>query len=105
MRVVGATAVQTSSMHLPSLNQLDPADTAEVALFADVLSISSEHLLEIVAKVGPMRPAIRFYAMRSVNERRRGKGRDKSSPPEVVKDQTSRTVPPHALFSGLSATA
>ena len=73
-----ACTAQTSRMHLPSPNQLDPTDAAEVALFADALSITSEALLEIVAKVGPMRPAIRFYALRGAKETKRGKTRDAS---------------------------
>ena len=49
------------SFDLVNPNRLDQADRAEVLLWADDLSISVARLLEIVAKVGPMRAAIRFY--------------------------------------------
>ena len=44
-------------------NRLDLGDRAAVMLCADELAISPDQLKDIVAKVGPMRAAIRCYAM------------------------------------------
>lgn len=56
-----------------SMNRLDVNDASEMALFADSLSIPVERLQEIVAKIGPMRPAIRFFVAKSATERKSSK--------------------------------
>jgi len=61
------------------MNRIDPADTAEIALFADSLSIPVEELLAAIQKVGPMRPALRFYVTRNATVARRGKAREPSA--------------------------
>jgi hypothetical protein len=52
-------------MQLPSPNRIDLDDPANVMLWADMMSISVERLREIVARVGPMVPAVKFYAAKS----------------------------------------
>ena len=47
-------------------NRIDLDNEADVLLWADTLSITKEQLREIVAKVGPMPAAVRFYASRTV---------------------------------------
>jgi diguanylate cyclase (GGDEF)-like protein/PAS domain S-box-containing protein len=42
-------------------NRLDVNNPADVLLWADDLSVSVDRLREVVAKVGPMRAAVRFY--------------------------------------------
>ena len=42
-------------------NRLDLGNDADILLWADDLAISVERLRDIVAKVGPMRAAVRFY--------------------------------------------
>ena len=79
------------------MNRLDPADAAEVALFADSLSITSEELLAIIEKVGPMRPAIRFFAMRSVTETKRGRAGGPRA--RTIAPSTAVVVQPHTLFA------
>jgi Protein of unknown function (DUF3606) len=54
-------------MQLPSPNRIDLDDPANVMLWADMMSISVERLREIVARVGPMAPAVKFYVAKSEN--------------------------------------
>jgi hypothetical protein len=53
-----------------SHNRINLEDHAEVMLLADNLSISIEHLKEIVAKVGPMIPSVSYYAKKTANDRK-----------------------------------
>ncbi len=57
--------VREIAVDVATPNRLNLADPAEVLLWADDLGISVEDLCAIVAKVGPMRAAIRFYASTS----------------------------------------
>jgi len=82
-------------MHFPSPNRIDPADTAEVALFADALSISVEDLRAVIEKVGPMRPAIRFYVTRHAVGVKRARAREAARPISTTpfQPQTSSLFP------------
>ena len=57
-------------MDLPNPNRIDVDNRAEVLLWADMLAISAERLMEIATKVGPMSAAVRFYASKLEPERR-----------------------------------
>ncbi len=48
-------------VHVANPNRLDLCNHADVLLWADDLSISVKRLREVVAKVGPMRAAVRSY--------------------------------------------
>ena len=78
------------------MNRIDPADTAEVALFADALSISVEDLRAVIEKVGPMRPAIRFYVTCHAVGVKRGGAREAASrpmPAQPFQPETSSLFP------------
>jgi hypothetical protein len=53
-----------------SPNRINLEDQADVMLWADNLAISVEQLHEVVAKVGPMVPSVRFYVKKSTQERK-----------------------------------
>jgi len=57
-------------MELPNPNRINVDDRAEVLLWADLLSISAERLIEIAGKVGPMSAAVRFYASKMEREKK-----------------------------------
>jgi len=57
-------------MDLPNPNRINLDNRAEVLLWADMLAISAERLVEIAGKVGPMSAAVRFYAARLDKERK-----------------------------------
>ncbi len=60
-------------MELPNPNRIDLEDPAAVMLWADMLSITPDRLVEIVRKVGPMSASVRFYATKLGTERGAGK--------------------------------
>ncbi len=60
-------------MDLPNPNRIDLDNPADVMLWSDMLSITTEQLIEIVQKIGPMSAAVRFYATRLGAERRPAK--------------------------------
>ncbi len=62
-------AAFASLMDLPNPNRIDLDDRAQVMLWADMLAISADRLVEIAGKVGPMSAAIRFYATKFGDER------------------------------------
>ncbi len=53
-----------------SSNRINLQDPADVLLWADTLSIPVEQLHDIVARVGPMAPAVRYYAMKVAQQQR-----------------------------------
>ena len=57
-------------MDLPNPNRIDLDDRAQVLLWADLLAIPAERLVEIARKVGPMSAAIRFYASKLGDDRK-----------------------------------
>jgi hypothetical protein len=57
-------------MDLPNPNRIDLDDHAQVMLWADMLAISDDRLVEIARKVGPMSAAVRFYASKLGDDRK-----------------------------------
>lgn len=76
-------------MELPNPNRIDLDDEAAVLLWSDMLSITSDQLVEIVRKVGPMTAAVRFYAAKLATERKPAKTPVQRVAPDVRRQATA----------------